>query len=221
MNCHAAQPEPQAECHASGPASAGAAANATGARPTLLAAENAADAPVASALVQLLSGQILRDGELVELVIRPSIWWVVFTSWRWVGVCVIVAMGGWMLSTNPALQRPWVEAMVLTALGRVVWALLRWMSRLHILTSLRVITISGVFNACVYECPLRKLARVRQVSAVRERLLMLGSLELIPSEEQYPIDTWQTIARPKLVYEKLCRAMQRAREGPGNLAPGA
>lgn len=148
------------------------------------------------------------------MVVRPSIWWVAFVSWRWVGVCAILALAGVLSFANHILERTWVEVMLVVAAGRLVWALLTWMSRLHILTTMRVLTFSGVFTTSVYECPLRKLARVRLVSSLRERLLLLGSIELIPSEDSFAIETWQTIPRPKAVHEKLTRAVQRAKEGP-------
>jgi hypothetical protein len=184
--------------------------------PTLHASDNAAGCAAASTLALLVSGQVLRDGEIVELVIRPSVWWIIFTSWRFVGVCAILALGGWQIpEALPISRRALAELMLVTASTRVVWASLKWMSRVHILTNLRVLTLSGVFNATIYECPLRKLARARLVSSVRERLLLLGSIEVIPGEEAFPITVWQTIARPKEVYETLQAAMRRAREGPG------
>lgn len=184
--------------------------------PAVHPSDTAASCAAASTLTLLVSGQVLRDGELVELVIRPSIWWIIFTSWRFVGVCAILGLGGWLMPESlPMSRRGWGEWMLLVASVRLVWASLKWMSRVHILTNLRVLTLSGVFNAAIYECPLRKLARARLVSSVRERLLLLGSIEVIPCEEEFPITVWQTIARPREVYETLQAAMRRAREGPG------
>ncbi len=178
--------------------------------------DNAGGCAAASTLSLLVSGQVLRDGELVELVVRPSVWWIVFTSWRFVGVVAILGLGGWLMpDALPMSRRAWGEWMLLVASTRLVWASLKWMSRVHILTGLRVLTLSGVFNATIYECPLRKLARARLVSSVRERVLLLGSIEVIPCEEEFAITVWQTIARPKEVYETLHAAMRRAREGPG------
>ena len=177
---------------------------------------DSAGCAAASTLSLLVSGQVLRDGELVELVVRPSVWWVIFTSWRLVGVFAILGLGGWLMpGALPMSRRAWGELMLLASSIRLVWASLKWMSRVHILTNLRVLTLSGVFNATIYECPLRKLARARLVSSVRERLLLLGSIEVIPCEEEFPITVWQTIARPKEVYETLQAAMRRAREGLG------
>lgn len=184
--------------------------------PAVHPSDNAGGCAAASTLTLLVSGQVLRDGELVELVVRPSVWWIIFTSWRFVGVCAILGLGGWLMpDVLPMSRRAWGEWMLLVASTRLVWASLKWMSRVHILTNLRVLTLSGVFNATIYECPLRKLARARLVSSVRERLLLLGSIEVIPCEEEFPITVWRTIARPKAVYETLQAAIRRAREGPG------
>ena len=76
----------------------------------------------------------------------------------------------------------------------------------------RVMTVSGVFNVVVIECPLRRLARIRNVSALNERFLLLGSLELIPMEESFPIMLWQTLGRPGEVQRKIQAAMDRSRQ---------
>ena len=57
----------------------------------------------------------------------------------------------------------YVEAGIFVLAGRVMWAVLQWMSRMYILTDLRVIRLSGVFHVDIYDCPLRKIARTRLI----------------------------------------------------------
>jgi hypothetical protein len=92
-----------------------------------------------------------------------------------------------------------------------MWAVLQWMSRLYILTDLRIIRLSGVFTLDVFDCPLRKIARTRILYTVRERILGLGSVEIIPADENYPIGMWQTIARPVAINDQIVAAINRAK----------
>jgi hypothetical protein len=48
---------------------------------------------------------------------------------------------------------------------------------------------------------------------MRERLLRLGSIEIIPSDDQLPIGLWQTVARPLAVNDQIVAAINRARQG--------
>ena len=100
--------------------------------------------------------------------------------------------------------------------GRTAWAILSWMGRMYLLTDLRVLRLSGVFTTEIFDCPLRKVARTRLVPTFRERLLRLGSIEFIPSDDQRPCSTWQTIRRPNQVHEQVQRAIARAKQGGCN-----
>jgi hypothetical protein len=79
-----------------------------------------------------------------------------------------------------------------------------------------VLRINGVFSVEIFDCPLRKVVRARMVSAPREKLVGVGSIEIIPAEENMPSAIWQTIARPKEILERLRAAINRAKQsGPG------
>jgi hypothetical protein len=107
----------------------------------------------------------------------------------------------------------YIEAGLFVLAGRVMFAVLQWMSRLYILTDLRVIRLSGVFNVELFDCPLRKIARTRLIYTMRERLFGLGSIEIIPQDENIPIGVWQTIARPRAIHDKLVATINRAKQG--------
>jgi len=178
--------------------------------------ESPAPEPVAGALqaISPLSALIFRymfqEGEIVELVVRASPWWLLFSSWRALLLCAAIIMAGVTFAPGP---RDWyVEVGVMGGLARLMWATVKWVSRIHVLTNMRVMTVSGVFNVVVVECPLRRMARIRNVSALNERFLLLGSLELIPMEESFPIMLWQTLGRPGEVQRKIQAAMDRSRQ---------
>ena len=181
------------------------------------AAENALPidaAAAASPLSLLISRYTFQEGEIIQLAIRPSSWWILFSSWQVILGAAVVALAGMTFSDRlPGRGAMYVELGLMGGLARLMWATIKWMSRIHVLTNLRAMTISGVFTVAVTECPLRRLARVRTITPVREKLLMLGTLELIPMDEHFPINLWQTIRHPGEVQRKIRAAIERSHQG--------
>jgi hypothetical protein len=76
---------------------------------------------------------------------------------------------------------------------------------------MRILRISGVFTVSIFDCPLRKVAQVRLVSNLRERLFGVGSIEITPRGESTPPGVWQTIAKPADVLDRLEAAIRKAK----------
>src|SRR4051794_18478645 len=143
-----------------------------------------AGAPTATSLAVLLTRHILRDGELVILLLKPSVWFIVLSSLRFAAVVLILLFAAIYFDEHvPYNNFVWIEAAIFLISGRLMFAVLQWTARLYVLTELRIIRISGVFNVHVFDCPLRKVARTRLIYSSRERLLRLGSIEIIPSDD--------------------------------------
>ena len=69
-------------------------------------------------------------------------------------------------------------------------------------------------GACdLFDCSLRKVAATRICYTTRERILGLGSIDIIPTDPDAPCGQWQTIDRPKLVQEEIVAAISRAKQG--------
>jgi hypothetical protein len=96
--------------------------------------------------------------------------------------------------------------------GRLMWAILQWIGLLYVLTDMRVLRVIGVFNVDVFDCPLRAVVRTRLVSTVREKLAGVGSIEIIPRDEDMPTAIWQTIPKPTETHERLIAAINRAKQ---------
>lgn len=191
------------------------------ARVPLLASEGGAAAaesvaPMRTSLAALLTGHILRDGELVLLILKPSLWFILFNSMLF-SALVLMGMIGAKLVLPPMSARAVIEVGVLLIASRVMWAVLQWMGRLYVLTDLRVVRLAGVFNVEIFDCPLRKIADTRLTRNFRERLWRLGSIEIQPSSDACLPTVWQTISRPVEVYETVRATIERAKQGDNGL----
>ena len=195
-------------------------AEAVVAPPVARSSDNAAAAtPTAGimmpSLAMLLAGHILRDGEVVLLILKPSRWSIFLTSLPFAAFVAVAAIAS-NACIEPRNQHLIIEAAAFTLAARTMWATLQWMSRLYIMTDFRILRLSGVFTVEVFDCPLRKVRQTRLVSSVREKLWYLGSIEIQPADssgEPRPAGIWQSVRRPEEVHERIRSAIARAKSG--------
>ena len=173
----------------------------------------AADAPTAigTSLATLITRHILRDGEIILLLLKPSLWSIAFASLPAVAVAIIVIISTRLWAPHHAHLG--IEAGLMLISIRAGWAIMSWAGKLYLLTDLRIVRIWGVFNPQIHDIPLRKVARTRPISSMLDRLCRVGSIEIIPESDQWPWSVWQTIARPQSVHETIRRAIARAKQG--------
>jgi hypothetical protein len=178
-----------------------------------------ADAVVApsrpsSSLAALLTGHILQDGEVILLILKPSFWFIILSCLRWAAAIAILLVAGKIYDEQiPGRNGLYVEAGIFVLAGRLMFAVLQWMSRLYVLTDMRILRLSGVFKTELFDCSLRKVAATRICYTTRERILGLGSIDIIPTDPDAPCGQWQTIERPKHVQEEILAAISRAKQG--------
>ena len=108
--------------------------------------------------VDLVPAHLLDRDEIVILAVKPSLWFVLFVSARWLalaGVVIVLAAlfdQPFMLDTLTL-----VEGALALAAARVGIALLQWASRLYVLTNRRVIRVRGILRVDVFECQLSRI----------------------------------------------------------------
>ncbi|MDB5294807.1 MAG: hypothetical protein JWO31_790 [Phycisphaerales bacterium] len=166
------------------------------------------------ALAVLLAGHVIRDGEVVQLILKPSPWFVLLTSLKFLAGTGILGISAKLWMPEHAAWYA-VEAAAFLAIGRLMWAVLHWVNRLYILTDMRVLRLSGAFAVEVFDCPLRRVGGTRVTRTFRERLLRLGSVEVQPADDARPPGVWQTVARPDEVNRMIEDAARRAQSGGG------
>lgn len=178
--------------------------------PPVVNATNAAET-ARMPLAVLLAGQVLQDGEIVQIIIKPSRWFIVINSLLFcTGVIVIVSLlhlSRWQpLGTLSAS----VQLGILLCAARLMWSVLQWSGRYYLLTNLRIIRLSGVFDVEIHSIPLRKVSSVKLYRTISERLLNKGSLEI--AGQDFPMIFWQTISRPADHLERVTIAVKKSQQ---------
>jgi len=176
------------------------------------AAGAAAARPAAvTSMAALLASHILREGEVVLMVLKPSYWFIPFSSASFAAATAIAALAMAVLD-HRMHDHFYLELSLFLIAGRLMWAALQWIGLLYVLTDMRVLRVVGVFNVDIFDCPLRKVVRTRLVSTIREKLAGVGSIEIIPNDEDMPSAIWQTIRKPVEIHERLMAAISRAKQ---------
>jgi uncharacterized membrane protein YdbT with pleckstrin-like domain len=179
------------------------------------ATEDSASPTVSREMVQaVMPEQILHEDEVVLLLTKPSLWFIVLTSFRFVlavtllGVLVVKVFE---LGTSGSVT-PGSVGMVtaLLCLGRVVWAILVWTSHTYMLTNLRVVTIKGVVNVAVFQAPLRKIQRTVLYKPLAMRLFGVGTIGFATAATTDFDSTWVMVGRPVAVHETVVAAINKA-----------
>src|SRR4051794_31168631 len=140
-----------------------------------------ADAAVAPArtspsLAALLTGHLLQDGEVILLILKPSFWFIILSSLRWGAAIAIMLVAAKIYDDSiPGKNGLYLEAGIFVFAGRLMIAVMQWMSRLYVLTDMRILRLTGIFTVDIFDCSLRKVAVTRVTYTTRERLLGLGS----------------------------------------------
>lgn len=170
----------------------------------------APDTVALSPLAALFTAHMIPDGEIVLLLIKPSLWFIPLTAAFPLGFAAVLALVPRLVAL-PGAPSAYLNGAILLAAVSLMWATVQWMGRYYVLTDMRVMAMSGVFQTSIQQCLLRKVARVRMLRTFRDRLLGLGSIEVIPQQEESPIVFWATVGRPKMVKDRVQQAVGRAK----------
>lgn len=169
---------------------------------------------VAHPMAAMLTQNVLHNGELILLAIKPSLFYIPFSCLKFCATVLIlmIVMKIWGPAMGEYHVRTYIEIGTLLLVGRLTWAAMQWMSRLYILTDMRIVSVTGVFTVDIFNCQLRKIARTRMFFTFKERLLGLGTIEIIPMDEDVPTSMWQTVSHARAVHKEILAAMNRARQ---------
>lgn len=162
----------------------------------------------------LLPVQLLDGDEVVIFAVKPSLWYVLFTSTRWlIAMAVVIAMTGWLGPLVPGVNASLVIKAALALAGaRLGFALLQWVSRLYVLTNRRIMRLRGIFNVDLFECPLSKIQNTYLTMNWYERLATLGTVAFATAGTGGVEASWANVNNPLEVHERVRSAIHRARK---------
>lgn len=155
---------------------------------------------------------LLDENEIVELSVKPSLWFIVFVSARFLAVAVMLAIASAVTTEHDAgsLITYLAALAVLAAVVRLIVASLQWASRVYVLTNRRVMRFSGVASVEVLDCGLKDVARANMELGSVQRMLRLGTIRMAPGDGKKPTIGWEHVARAGDVYAKVVRAIKKA-----------
>jgi len=168
----------------------------------------------------IVPAHLLDGGEIVHFAIKPSPWFVLIVSLRWLAVAILL---GALASRDlfPLAYRWYMYQLAAAVAGaRLAWAILEWVSRLYVLTNHRVMRIRGVFYVELFECALSRLQNTYATFSLPERLTRTGTItfQTAAAGGGGPSGTasWRIVSRPLEVHEKLREAIRREQNRNNN-----
>ena len=188
---------------------------ACGTNPPYSEAPGAESQPISAA--ELLPAHLLDGDEIIILAVKPSLWFVVFMSIRWLAaMLLIILLAGWqghhLQYLNASLV---VQGAVVLAAARLAFASLQWVSRLYVLTNRRIMRLTGILNVDLFECPLTKIQNTFLTLAWYERLTGVGTISFATAGTGGVVVSWTNVNNPLEVHERVRSAIHRAQR-PGN-----
>ena len=162
----------------------------------------------AEKVAQLLPESLLDGDEQVALALKPSLWLVVFFSFQTVLICLVVALVAtfWL----KGLLAQWlIIAAGLIALGRIIFALLQWASRVYVLTDQRVIVVAGVFTVTIFQCRLEKIQNTFMLLPFLLRLLRLGHIAFATAGTAHIEAVWRFCNQPLQIHEQIVKLISK------------
>jgi len=158
--------------------------------------------------------QLLQGGEIVILLIKPSVWFIVLSCLGFLAGVLVAAVAVLGLMRIVDLHMASSDVIVIAGfIGavRLLWQLLEWLSRVYVLTDRRVIRVKGVLRVQVFETQLKNIQHTDTLFTIRERLFGLGSIMFSTAGTAVPEATWRMIGRPLDVHQKVVATLNRYR----------
>ena len=87
--------------------------------------------------------------------VLPLLFFIILSSLRWAAAIAILLVAAKIYDDQlPGKNALYIEAGLFVLAGRLMFAVLQWMSRLYVLTDMRILRLSGIFAPELFDCPL-------------------------------------------------------------------
>jgi len=183
-------------------------------KPSLFS-EEGAEAQVDARMMeygQIVPGYLLHGGEIVILALKPSLWFLVLVSVRWLlAAALVILLAPWFVKFYPAFSDRVLtqSALTITAI-RLIIALLQWSSRLYVLTNRRVMSCRGVTQVRIFEAPLVEIRNTYVNIRGIEKFCDVGSIGFSLKESKRVDAWWDQISKPHDIHDQVRRAIEKA-----------
>lgn len=176
------------------------------------------DVTPASALDKTMTAQLelLDENEIIELSIKPSLWFILIVSLRLIAFVAAATLLVWLTSPPENAYRSiyLFPSAFFICLIRIVIASLQWASRVYVLTNRRVMRLAGVVTVEVTDCPLRRVTGAQVDLGVLPRPLGLGTIRITPLDAEHKPVVWEHVARVGDIYARLIRSIKKSQSRP-------
>jgi len=173
-----------------------------------------AELPADPRIAAALPAELIQPDEIVILLIKPSMWYIVLGSLASLTGIVLVTMLLIILEQRFVLG--WSERNIL-AIGftliaaRLIWQTLEWLSRVYVLTDRRIVRVKGVLRVQVFECALQRVQHTYTLFTIRERIFGLGTIGFATAGTSTIEAGWEMVNQPLEVHRKIIQTLNRYR----------
>lgn len=171
--------------------------------------------PLHAHAANLLPAELLQPGELIILLLKPSVWFIILGSLRFLGVVGIVVLGMLWLSGPQGWQylgrRDILILGAIACSARLFWQFLVWLSHVYVLTDRRIIRVYGVLRVSVFETALKQVQHTTAYFSIRERLFGLGSIGFATAGTAVIETWWLMVNNPLEVHRTIAKTLSRYR----------
>ena len=131
------------------------------------------DAVTPRRIALLIPPELLQSGETIILLLKPSPWYILLESLRFIaGVVVVMIAVGWLYNQGYYVFLDRHDLLLIGAIAigaRLFWQFLEWLSRVYALTDRRVVRVKGVIHVQVFETQLAQIQHTTTTFSLIER----------------------------------------------------
>jgi hypothetical protein len=162
---------------------------------------------------QSLARSLVQDDEVIILLLRPSMLYVLLSSLGGLAFIAVVTFAlAYMARTISWVGWSDTAAFALgvgLATLRLGWQTLEWLSRVYVLTDRRIITRSGVLRVVVFQTQLRNIQHTSVFFRLRERLCGLGTIGFATAGSDSFESFWVMLKQPHVVHRTIVDAIRK------------
>ncbi|MCC6428502.1 MAG: dephospho-CoA kinase [Phycisphaerales bacterium] len=158
---------------------------------------------------------ILSPGERIILSQRASLWIIILRPAAWYILMLLALAAAWAARHGfftdlwGLFAGLWFTVLFL----RLVWDVLDWALRRHILTDRRIVRASGVLRRTMADLPLSNIEYLAIDRSLRQRWIDVGTLAAGTKGIGIPEILWLYVPRCQVVMENVRRAFEASRGG--------